>query len=253
MTRVKASTAIDVALIPDRFPDLSRSVCIVVDVLRASSSIVTLLERGAAEVLPAASVEEARRLGAARPDARLCGEAGGLPPEGFDHGNSPVEFMGLRFDDRAAVLATSNGTPALAAVASAPAVLVGSLLNRTAVARAAVALGAAQGLGLTVICAGDLDRRALALEDTLGAGAIVAAARRLSRSLELTDGAQAALGAFRSHRRRLASALASGTHGRHLASLGLAEDIEFCARLDIFSAVPRLERAPDGGLRLLPA
>ena len=137
---------IDAALLPHQWFDQPHSVCVLVDVLRASSSIVTLFERGCTRVLAAANIEEARELGHRFPDHLLCGEKNGLPPEGFHYGNSPAEFSKLDLSGRSAVLATSNGTRVLAALAEAPTVLVGCLLNRTAVARAAVEIAWRDGL-----------------------------------------------------------------------------------------------------------
>jgi len=118
---------IDVALLPGQRFDPERSVCVVVDVLRASSSIVTLLERGATHVVAAKDTNEARQLHQRLPDHLLCGEEHGLPPEGFDYGNSPSEFSRLDLSGRPVILATSNGTRILAALADAPVLLVGDI------------------------------------------------------------------------------------------------------------------------------
>jgi 2-phosphosulfolactate phosphatase len=83
---------IDVALLPGQRFDAAASVCVIVDVLRASSSIVTLLERGAGSVIAASDIEAARALSEKLPGYVLCGEKDGLPPEGFAYGNSPSEF-----------------------------------------------------------------------------------------------------------------------------------------------------------------
>src|SRR5438445_5589684 len=109
---------IGVAILPGQRFNASVSVCVVIDVLRASSSIVTLLERGCEAVVVATDIEEARRLHGVLPDYLLCGEAEGLPPEGFDYGNSPVEFSRLELAGKSAVLATSNATRVLAALAA---------------------------------------------------------------------------------------------------------------------------------------
>ncbi|TET98810.1 MAG: 2-phosphosulfolactate phosphatase, partial [Dehalococcoidia bacterium] len=170
---------IDVALLPDLVADTD-SVFAVVDVLRASSAIVTLLERGVPAVIPAASVEEARELRERLPDCLLCGERDSLPPPGFDHGNSPTEFAALEPKGRRAILTTSNGTRLLNQLAAAPAVLVGALLNREAAAKAMLALAAERGRDATVVCAAAPDGTSIALEDALGAGAIVEAALRLA-------------------------------------------------------------------------
>lgn len=226
--------------------------CVVVDVLRASSTIVTLLEQGVEAVIPAASVEEARALHERLPDHVLCGERGGLPPPGFDYGNSPVEFASLPLEGRAVILATSNGTRLLDRLAASPAVLVGALLNREAVAQAALRLAPERGCGVTVVAASAPDGVPIALEDALGAGAIAEAALRLDPSLDPSDAALFARDAFLSRAGDLAAALASSRHGRELIDAGLGEDVSYCSRLDVSRVVPRLERGEDGVLALRP-
>ena len=251
---------IDVALLPGQRHDPSRAVCVVVDVLRASSSIVTLLDGGASRILPAAAIDEARDLHRRFPDHLLCGERDGLPPPGFDYGNSPDEFSRLDLGGRPAILATSNGTRLLVALAGAPAVLVGCLLNRTAVARAAVALAGARGLDISVVCSAAHGGSAFVLEDALGAGAIVDAALRpdgppsgrLYPAPEPSDAARFARDAYLTAARDLSGAVASSYHARELTDAGLGADVAYCARLDLSSAVPLLARDADGVLTLGP-
>jgi 2-phosphosulfolactate phosphatase len=238
---------LDVALLPALLPEPATSVCIVVDVLRASSSCVTLLDSGAASIAVAATVDEAQRLrNGMMPDALLCGETGGLPPDGFDYGNSPVEFAALDLSGRRVVMATSNGTRALARVASAPAVFVGSLLNRAAICDAALAAAQVAGAGITVVCSGNDYGRSASLEDTLGAGALIAGleGRIISAGgpggLDLTDAGLMAARLFGFYSEDLVAGLKVGSHGRSLARLGFHADLDFCARLDHSRAVPRL-------------
>jgi len=237
---------LDVALVPALLADLSRRVCIVVDVLRASSTIVTMLERGVQEVLLAPTIGEARRLRQELPSYLLCGEEGGLPPPGFDYGNSPSEFGALDLKDQRAILCTSNGTRAILAAAEAPLVLVGCLLNATAVASTAWGEATKRGLGIAVVCAGEEGGSAFAAEDALGAGAIVDAmvgpGRRWPTALEPTDEARAALEDYRAQRGQQETTLRETAHGRDLLALGLGQDLAFCARRDRFAAVPRLQR-----------
>jgi 2-phosphosulfolactate phosphatase len=223
---------IDLAL-PGHPFDAGNSVCIVVDVLRASSTIVTLLERGCERVVAAADVAEARRLHARLPDHLLCGEAGGLPPAGFDYGNSPAEFSRLDLGGRSAILATTNGTRALAEVAhDAKAVLVGCLLNRTAVANAALRLADEPGADITIVCAGDEGSPG---EDLAGAHAIVAAACMLRPILDVPYEAIGGSTDFTHAVRR-------SRHADTLQSIGLGEDVEYCVRLDVSDVVPVLRR-----------
>ncbi|HEY8766515.1 MAG TPA: 2-phosphosulfolactate phosphatase [Dehalococcoidia bacterium] len=243
---------IDVAILPGQRFDASASVCVVVDVLRASSSIVTLLERGCEAVVAATDIEEARKLHRVRPDYLLCGEADGLPPEGFDYGNSPVEFSRLELAGKSAVLATSNGTRVLAALAAeSPSVLVGCLLNRTAVARAALAIAAARGLDVAVVCSAAYGGSVFVLEDALGAGAIVDAALTIDPGLIAGDAARFARDAFATARVRIGEAVRSAYHAQELVDAGLGADVAYCGQLDTSTVAPLLERGEGGVLALL--
>lgn len=238
---------IDVALLPGQRFDPARSVCVVVDVLRASSSIVTLLERGAASVIGAGDIEQARSLSRRLPEYILCGEKDGLPPEGFAYGNSPSEFSRLDFAGKSVILATSNGTRILASLAKAPALLVGSLLNRKAVAKAAVAIARERGLDIAVVCSAAYGGATFVLEDALGAGAIVDAALRLPDPPEALDAARFARDAFVAAG-DIGSAVRSAYHAADLVDMGLGEDVAYCGRLDVSGVAPVVERGEDGVL-----
>ncbi len=216
--------------------DSRGKVCVAIDVLRASSTVVTALALGAQEVVAVTSLRQARSL-ARRLGYLLCGERGGLPPPRFHLGNSPAQLRPEVVGGKGLVLTTSNGTRLLASLAEARAVLVGCLLNREAVARAALAMDGPVAL----VCAGDGGGRRLALEDVIGAGAILDAALSLEPSLMLDDSARLAHWAFLACRDDLAEALANTQHGLRLLSLGLGEDVSFCARLDVWDVVPRME------------
>ena len=241
---------IDVALLPGQTPEHSRSICIVIDVLRASSSIVTLLEGGASPVIAAASIENARALHERLPVYLLCGEKDGLPPEGFNYGNSPAEFSRLDFSNRGAILATSNGTRMLAAVAEAPAVLVGCLLNRAAVAEAALRIALERDLDIAVVCSAAYGGSTFVLEDAVGAGAIIDACLRTDASAEGSDAARFAADAFVTAARDLPGAVAAAYHARELSEAGFTEGVSHCARLDVSTVAPLLTRGEDGVLTL---
>jgi 2-phosphosulfolactate phosphatase len=243
---------IDVALLSGQEFDHSRSVCIVVDVLRASSSIVALLERGARPVIAAGSIEEARSLHQRLPGFILCGERGGIPPPEFDYGNSPAAFSRLKLDGKGVILATSNGTRLLARLAGAPAVLVGCLLNRTAVAQAAVQTAGERALDIAVLCSAAYGGSTFVLEDALGAGAIVDAALSADASIKATDAARFARDAFLTANGDLPGAIASSYHAGELTAAGLGDDVAYCAQHDVSQIVPVLERGEDGALALLP-
>lgn len=244
---------IDIAILPGQRFDTSASVCVVVDVLRASSSIVTLLERGCDAVVVARDIEEARKLHRSAPGYLLCGETNGLPPEGFDYGNSPVEFSRLDLTGKSAILSTSNGTRVLAALAAeSPAVLVGCLLNRAAVARAALAIAAELGLDVMVVCSAAYGGSAFVLEDALGAGAIADAALAIDPSLVAGDAARFARDGFALSKARISEAVRSAYHAQELVDAGLGADVVYCGRLDTSTVAPLLERG-EGGMLMLRA
>jgi 2-phosphosulfolactate phosphatase len=219
--------------------DVRGRTAVVVDTLRATTTIVAALMAGAREVVPVASAADAvgvvQRLGSDR--TLLCGERNSLRIEGFHLGNSPAEYTSGAVGGKTLVMTTTNGTAALLRAQQAERVLCGALVNARAVAEELVAGGERDAV---IICAGTYGR--FSIEDTLAAGAIIEAATEFSpTSVGLDDGARASLLLFERHRHDLRSALLGGDHGAALAALGLEEDIEYCGRLDIeHAAVPAL-------------
>lgn len=237
---------LEVALLPGQTAGYTGGVCVVVDVLRASSTIVTILERGAAEVLPARDIPSALDLKERFPGHLLCGERGGLPPPGFDYGNSPNEFATLDLIGKSLILATSNGTRILATAAETyDQVLVGALLNRTAAARGALRVAKESDTDIIISCSAAHGGSTFVLEDALGAGAIADAASLAEPRLQLTDAARFARDAFRQVSGGIAAAVAAAHHAQELVTEGLGEDVGYCARLDTSDVVPILHRSDD--------
>jgi len=246
---------LDVAFLPRLLSDPQASVCVMIDALRASTSAVALLAGGAQEIVVAESPSAARRI--ARKEPRryaLAGEENGLAPRGFDYGNSPSEFAALDVTGRRFILSTTNGTRALQRLAASPLVLVGALVNASAVMRTLLAEAGARRLDAALVCAGLSRGRRPSLEDIVAAGALVDTALKTARSrasLELTDGALIAHRLYRAYRGDALAAFRRSEHGRSLIALGFAHDLKFCARADRFAAVPRLRRDPSGRLILV--
>ena len=210
---------VDVALTPGE--DVSAPVGVVVDVLRATSTIAQALAAGYRRVLCCAEIEEALTLRAELPDALVGGERNAVQVEGFDVGASPREFLEARADTL--ILSTTNGTRAILETAEGcDEVVLGSLLNLAAVARVAA------GGDAVVVCAGF--KGAFALDDAYCAGRIV----QLVHS-QRTDAAIAAEVIARAFPTAL-EALNARTYGPP----GLEEDIAYCAHEDRLDVVPRL-------------
>jgi 2-phosphosulfolactate phosphatase len=200
---------------------------IVVDALRATSTIVQALASGYERVYSCAEVDEARALSAEIPDAVTAGERNARQIPGFDFGNSPREFV----EPRAAtvVLTTTNGTRAIVAAANdCEAVLVGSLLNLEALAGTAVRRRA----DVEIVCAG-MDGR-FTIEDAYCAGRIAALLGG-----EPTEAAEAAIRLARSFG-SAEEAFGSGRSAANLRENGAAEDIAWCVRENVADTVPRL-------------
>ena len=207
---------------------IAAPVAIVVDVLRATSTMTQALAAGYRRVLCCAEIEEARALAASEGPAKLAGERRLEHIEGFDFGNSPAELAGEPAAETL-ILTTTNGTRLLVAAAGrCEHVYVGSLLNLEAVAAAA----RESGEEVAVLCAGVLGE--LALDDAYCAG-------RIARALggKPMDSAQAAIRLAESFPNALEGLGASRSAG-NLRRHGLEADIEWCARESVLDSVPRL-------------
>lgn len=231
---------------------LSGGIAVVLDVLRASTTIVTALAHGADRVIPVAGVEEARRLAAGGGGTVLLGgERGGVRIPGFDLGNSPLEYSGARVNGRTVVITTTNGTAALAACREARDIVVGAIVNRTAVAAALRHLEK-PGQPIHLVCAGT--DGAVSGEDVLAAGAILDAAGVDRADEALDDPARAALAWFRSvaaHgdvRAALVAEFRRSPGGFNLVALGMEADLPAAAAIDSLTVVPRFDAAT-GSLR----
>jgi 2-phosphosulfolactate phosphatase len=243
------------ALLPQR--DLSQTTCVVFDVLRATSTMLTALSNGAAAILPVAEIGEALEVRRQDPQVLLAGEreglrigsalTGGTP---FDLGNSPREFTAEIVRGRTIVTTTTNGTRALRACASAQAVLVGAFLNLRATAKAIQQRAPRQ---LLIVCSGTLDQAAY--EDVLAAGALCDLVWPLYGQGPVADSAHMARRLFRLAENDLAAALAQSRNGRRLLEQAqLHDDVPFCARRDVLGLAAEL--GADGLVRtsqVLPA
>jgi 2-phosphosulfolactate phosphatase len=219
-------------------PATRPQVCVVVDVIRASTTMVTFVERGASRIYIASGIAAARNWGRTVDGAVMAGEEDAVAPPGFDYGNSPVEASEAKVDGRPVVFATTNGTAAIRAVYHLGPVLVGALRNARAVAGEAVAAARERGCDLTIVCAGR--EGGFGLDDAYCAGALVERVLQVER-MELTDAADAALRLRRSSPDAL-ELFKQTAAGQNVIRLGLGPDVDFCAQTDVSPAVPRLGR-----------
>ncbi|MBI2765502.1 MAG: 2-phosphosulfolactate phosphatase [Chloroflexi bacterium] len=227
---------IDVAMLPAEAEALEAGAYLVVDVLRATTTIAAMFGAGLRSLNLAASIDVAREM-ASRDGRLLFGEVGGLPPAGFDYGNSPIDAARAPIQGKDAVLFTTNGTTALCKLAGRGAVLAAAAANATAVARHA----AETYESVAVVCAGEEGGLRFALEDFAAAGIIVAALSALAPAAALGDAA-----ALARHTPELDQLIGLSRHARLLRELGLGDDVAFSARVDTSRAVPIVMACGDG-------
>lgn len=232
---------VQVHLLPDLVPKgrLAGGVAVVIDVLRASTTMIHALAAGCTCVRPCAEVEEARALAGGMRAGRvlLGGERGGKPLAGFDIGNSPCEYTPKLCKGTTLVMTTTNGTRALLRAVEAERVLVAAFVNYSAVCEQL----RQDARPIHIICAGIEGE--VALEDTLLAGALVDFLCDVVE-VRLNDSARMAWDCFEYHGRVIDGALTLSQGGTHLKSLGYDDDIVSAAQVDRFALVPELRRDP---------
>ncbi|RSK45702.1 2-phosphosulfolactate phosphatase [Hymenobacter perfusus] len=224
---------LDVCFSPELLPlyDLRGKVAVVVDVLRATSSIVTALAQGVTHLVPFSELDACRAQAAA--GYLTAAERDGRQAEGVDLGNSPFGYLDgvVPVRGRAVAITTTNGTRALHLSAAADEIVVGAFLNLGAVADHLCHLNK----DVVVVCAGW--KGLFCLEDTLFGGALAA---RLQTDFDTTgsDATLAALDLWRAAEPDLAGYLLQSAHVRRLNSLEAHKDMEFCIRQDEYNLVP---------------
>lgn len=201
-----------------------------IDVLRSSSCIVWGLVNGAYKIIPVEDLGSAVSIASRLGDCVLAGERDSLLIPGFDIGNSPAEYTGARVGGRAVVISTSNGTEAICGSESAANVLIGSMLNCTAVAKRAVELGS----DVILMCAGTGGE--FSADDIYAAGAIASEIQKLTDA-EPCDLTRVACLVYASWKEDHAELLRT-KHCKRLTSLGLEGDISFCLTRDLTDIVP---------------
>jgi len=207
---------------------------VVIDVLRASTSIAYARAHGAEKLIPAASIEAATRLATSldRATTLLCGEREGRPISGFDLGNSPLEFTSETVAGKTLIMTTTNGTETMSRLEGARELVVCSLVNLSAVARYL-----REEPELFIACSGRLG--AFSLEDAVCAGKLIARLRELGvEPLVPNDAAVAAEILFGVHGGDLRRCLGETAHGRFLLEIGYGDDLDVCSRVDALTTVP---------------
>lgn len=221
---------IDICLTPDLIHqyDLASTVVVVVDILRATSSIITGIAHGVKAIRPVESLGECREL---KLEGHIgAAERGGKKVGGFELGNSPFSYMNPELEDTKIAMTTTNGTIALKKSRGALQVIIGSFLNYSAL------ITYLERLPCDVLlhCAGWKGK--INLEDTLFAGAVVFGLRQLFDYA--SDAPVMAANLYKQCKNDLKSALEDSSHVNRLMDLNLEKDIDFCLKFDEYKVIP---------------
>ena len=259
MTSPQRALSVEVAMLPSHVSTVESRFVVVIDVLRAATSLSVMASQGVSEVIVAPNPVVTRQIASGIDGALTCGESDGRKPADFAYGNSPGDYRQPIIRQRPIVFCSSNGARALHLLAAAPLLLFGALVNARAVAETLLAHADAGHQEISLVCSGNAHGARVSLEDTFCAGLIIAHLQDLSADpLDLDDAANVALRLYRSYlpsndsgqsRSPTEAALAmfaESSAARKLCSWGLEDDVQECARIDRIHEVMRA--TPEGDL-----
>lgn len=232
---------IDVCLSPDlmHLYSVEGKSVVIVDILRATSSMTTAFAHGIESIYPVAKLEDCRAM--KTKGYLIAGERDGEKVADFDLGNSPFEYMAENLKGKRIAFTTTNGTQAIAKSIGAKEILIGAFLNLSAVAAHLIK----SNNDILIVCAGWKGK--VNLEDTVFAGALV---EKLNDEFSLAcDAPLMARHLYNAAKSNMIKFLSESSHVRRLNKLNIHEDMEFCLTLDKFDIVPILT---DGILRIKP-
>jgi len=215
--------------------ELAGKLVVMIDVLRASSTIITALANGCRGFIPILSPDQAKKKAQQFEKERILlgGEREGIKIKGFDLGNSPREYKRELVKDKTIIFSTTNGVKTLEMVKSAYKIIIGSFLNLQAVYNYCTNY---QG-NILIICAGKEGK--FSLEDTACAGMIINSLKDVfPGACQEVDANLIVQLLYEKFSNNILEILRKSQHGRYLDSIGLGEDLKFCSQLDFFHIVP---------------
>jgi 2-phosphosulfolactate phosphatase len=210
---------------------------VVIDVLRASTSITAALRNGAKEVIPVTTVERAVKIsGHLFGDVILLGgERNGKMIQGFNLGNSPAEYSEEKVKGKSIIFSSTNGSQAIERARYAQTLFLCGFVNISAVADKLRVLNN----DFTIVCSGSDGK--FSIEDSVCAGMLLHKLREGNPGeLTLSDAAQATILLYRAHSRNILKMIRSSEHGRYLTEIGFADDLRACADVDAIPILPQM-------------
>lgn len=217
--------------------DVRGKTIVVIDVLRACSTIVTALQNGAKEIIAVEDMAAAGKIAQNLDQSRylLCGERDGITIDGYHLGNSPTEYKSSKIKGKTLILSSTNGTQTITKANQAHKLIIGSFLNLSAV----VDELKKSTNEIILVCAGWKNR--LSLEDTLCAGMIIDRLTEGALPKDARDGAKVAYVLSEKYKDNVESILETSNHADRLRELGYEKDISYCSQIDITQTLPVLK------------
>lgn len=220
----------------------NNSLCIYIDVLRASSTICAAIMNGAKEIIPIADAEQAMRIysGLDREIRLIGGEKNMQKPANFNLGNSPLDYSRELVKDKTIIFSTTNGTNIFQYGRNSQHRIITAFVNfhKTIENIEAILKNNNKIDSINILCAGN--NTLFSYEDTLCAGNLISELARLT-DIELSDSAHAAKVLFEFHKIDLFNFIKSRDHAQRMATMELESDIDLCLQYDIFPVVPVIE------------
>jgi 2-phosphosulfolactate phosphatase len=214
--------------------DLRGKSAVIIDILRASSSIVTAIDAGAKKIIPVEDMSDAVKIARTMDtnDYLLCGEKNGVKIEGYHLGNSPLEYTTESVGDKTLIFNTTNGTRAIKKANLANRIYIGSFLNQEAILKAIKQ----HDDEVVLICSGWRGR--LALEDSMFAGSLLYQLFDGHLPDKTKDGAKVAFGLYEKFKDELEETIKKSDHAFRLRNLVPEDDVPFCCQVNKFDVLP---------------
>jgi 2-phosphosulfolactate phosphatase len=213
--------------------DLTNYVCGVIDVIRATTTMSVMIAKGCNEIIIAKSKTQAFLFKKIFPDYLLCGEEGGHPPEGFDFGNSPLEYSKMNLNKKGIILKTTNGTKSFFKTLKSRGSFVLSIVNINYTCDILLKEAMEKNCDIFLICSGEKGK--IAYDDAFVAGMAIKIIKEKSKDIELTDSAVLLLNNYLMEKNSL-DALKKSSSYRSMIKAGLGEDdVHICSKADLYN------------------
>lgn len=223
----------------DNQTQFQNSLVLLIDVLRASTTICSAIFNGAKEILPCENIEKAMQLysNLSKDIRLLAGEVDGMKLEGFDLGNSPLEYKSEIVEGKSIVFTSTNGSLTFLKAKYAKLKIITCFSNLNTVLNFLYSQNIYDDFSsINIICSGNKGK--FSYEDTTCAGAYVHFLSKKFENLELTDSALMAKNLYNLHSFELKSFLKTRDHSKYLASINMADDLDVAFNIDIFPVIP---------------